>query len=387
MPQIREVRAVKITFARGTGFHSELKQRVERYFKERGIGTTGDARIFVKSAIILTAMAASYIFLVFFAASWPGALLGVLAMSQTLALVGLNIQHDGNHGSYSKSKRVNWVMGFTIDVIGGSHFLWRQKHNILHHTYTNIDELDDDLHTTVLLRFSPDQKLRPWHRFQHWYAFPIYSLLTLSWVTVGDVRKLITGRIGNYRLNPLSWKDLTLFVVMRSLYFCLALGLPLYLHPVSYVLAAFLGVHLLLGFTLAMVFQLAHTVDGNTFPAPVPGTSKIENEWAIHEIETTADFARANPLVSWYLGGLNFQIEHHLFPRICHVHYPEISKIVEATCVEFGISYLAFPSIFAAVKAHVKHLKAMGRAPVSSPAPGEPQIVGEAPDSVRGASN
>jgi linoleoyl-CoA desaturase len=181
-------------------------------------------------------------------------------------------------------------------------------------------------------------------------------------VTVGDIRKLIMGRIGNYRLNPLSWQDVTLFVAMRSLYFGLALGLPLYLHPVSYVLAAFLGVHLLLGFTLAMVFQLAHIVDGNAFPAPDPETLKIGNEWAIHEIETTADFARANPLVSWYLGGLNFQIEHHLFPRICHVHYPEISKIVEATCVEFGISYLAFPSIFSAVKAHFKHLKAMGRA-------------------------
>ncbi|RPJ57277.1 MAG: acyl-CoA desaturase [Acidobacteria bacterium] len=361
-----EARAVKITFAHGTRFHSQLKERVEQYFKERGVAKTGDARLFAKSAIILTAMAVSYVFLVFFAASWLGALLGVLAMSQTVALVGLNIQHDANHGSYSKSKWVNWAMGLTIDLIGGSHLLWRQKHNILHHTYTNIDELDDDLHNGGLIRLSPDQKERFWHRFQHWYAVPVYSLLTLSWVTVGDLRKLILRRIGNYRLNPLSWKDVTLFVGMKLLYFGLALGLPLYLHPAFHVVAAFLGVHLLLGFTLAIVFQLAHTVDGNIFPRPHPETMKIGNEWAIHEVETTADFARANPLVSWYLGGLNFQIEHHLFPRISHAHYPEISKIVEASCAEFGVSYLAFPSIYSATKAHFRHLKAMGRSAASS---------------------
>lgn len=362
MGQITEARTVKITFARGTAFHSQLKRRVEQYFEERGVGSRGDARLFVKSAIILAALVASYVFLVFVASSWLGTLLGILAMSQSLALVGLNIQHDGNHGSYSKSKRVNWVMGFTIDLIGGSHLVWRQKHNILHHTYTNIDELDDDLHNGGLIRLSPHQKKRFWHRFQHWYAFPVYSLMTLSWVTVGDVRKLILGRIGNYRLNPLSWKDVTLFVAVKLLFFGLALGLPLYLHPVPYVVTAFLGVQLLLGFTLAVVFQLAHTVDGNSFPRPHPVTMRIAKEWAIHEIETTADFARGNRLLSWYLGGLNFQIEHHLFPRISHVHYPEISKIVEATCAEFGISHLAFPSISSAIKAHFRHLKAMSRA-------------------------
>jgi linoleoyl-CoA desaturase len=353
----------KVTFPHGTGFHTALKKRVNQYFADRGIRKTGDSRLFVKSAIILTVAVATYVFLVFFAASWPETLLGALVMSQALAFIGLNIQHDGNHGSYSRDKRINWIMGLTIDLIGGSHFLWRQKHNILHHTYTNIDELDDDLHTSGLLRLSPDQRRHRWHRFQHWYALPIYSLLTLSWVLYGDFRKLILGRIGNYRIQRPSRTDLTLLLTAKSLYFALALGLPLLLHPALLVAAVFLGVHLLLGFTLATVFQLAHTVEGNRFPSPSPETSTMDHEWAIHEIETTANFAPTNPLVAWCLGGLNFQIEHHLFPRICHVHYPDISKIVEATCSEFGVSYLAFPSILAALRAHLRHLKAMGMAP------------------------
>ncbi len=360
MTTAEQTQKSRITFSHGTGFHTTLKRRVDRYFNDRGIGKAGDIRLFAKTAITLACAVLAYVYLVFFASSWLGVLLGIVVMSQALAFIGLNIQHDANHGSYSKNKRVNRIMGLTIDLIGGSHFLWLQKHNILHHTYTNIDDLDDDLHTSGLLRLSPDQTRRPWHRFQHWYALPIYSLLTLSWVFYGDFRKLILGRIGDYRLRRPSWRDLTLFVGMKSLYYGLALGVPLLLHPVLPVVAAFLGVHLLLGFTLATVFQLAHTVDGNSFPAPSPQTLQMDNEWAVHEIETTADFARSNPIVSWCLGGLNFQIEHHLFPRICHVHYREISRIVEATCHEFGVSYLAFPSISAALRAHLRHLRALG---------------------------
>ena len=365
MPATQQARTNRITFPHGTGFHAVIKDRVDKYFEERGLEKTGDRRLFIKTVVILIAAAASYVFLVFLADTWPEVLIGILAMSLSLAFIGLNIQHDGNHGSYSQSRRVNRIMGMTLDLIGGSHFLWHQKHNILHHTYTNIDELDDDLHTSGLLRLSPDQTRRAWHRFQHWYALPLYSLLTLSWVVYGDFQKLIRGRIGEYRLRGATWRDLTFFLTMKSLYFAAALGLPLILHPALSVVAAFLSVHLLLGFTLATVFQLAHTVDGNSFPSPSPETRKMDREWAIHEIETTANFARSNPIVSWCLGGLNFQIEHHLFPRICHIHYPSISPIVESTCAEFGISYLAFPSILAAVRAHLRHLKSVAYAPAS----------------------
>ena len=363
MTEQASARHSRITFSHSAGFHSILRKRVNEYFETRKIRKTGDKRLFVKTALIAAGVVASYTFLVFFASSWIGALIGIFLMAQSLALVGLNIQHDGNHGSYSERKGINWITGFSMDLIGASHFLWKQKHNILHHTYTNIDDLDDDLHTSGVLRLSPDQEWRPWHRFQVWYALPIYSMLTLSWILYADFRKMITGRIGEFTISAPKLKDVLLFVFSKGIYLSMALVVPLLYHSFPVVASSFVAVHLILGFTLAVVFQLAHTVEGNKFPTPKPDSLKIEQEWAIHEVETTADFARQNRLVTWYLGGLNFQIEHHLFPRISHVHYPEISRIVERTCREFGISYLAFPTVTSAVRAHLRHLRQMSAGP------------------------
>ena len=350
----------KITFRPGVGFRSVLTERVDHYFRETGVRKTGDWRIFLKTAVILAWLAVSYVLLVFFSTSLIAAVISALALAQGLALLGFNVMHDGAHDSYSGSKKVNWWMGFTLDLAGGSHMLWRQKHNFLHHTYTNIAALDDDLHTSGLMRLSPEQKWRPWHRFQHLYAFPVYSLLTLSWLNFNDFQKLFSGRIGHYKLRKSKASDVSLFFLTKMFYIGYALVLPLFFHPFLKVLIAFLAIHFILGFTLSIIFQLAHTVEGNTFPRPADDTATIENEWAIHEVETTANFAPRNRLATWYLGGLNFQIEHHLFTRICHVHYPAISEIVEKTCKEFGISYTSYPTLRSAFVAHYRFLKLMG---------------------------
>ncbi len=332
----------KISFAIRGQFARTLQIRVEQYFAERGLSKFGDWRMLLKTAIILTWIVASYVLLVFFSNSLVIAAITACAVSQGFVLIGFNIMHDGNHGSYSKSKNINRVMGFTLDLIGGSSLLWRQKHNILHHTYTNIDELDDDLHTAGLLRLSPNQKWRPWHHFQYLYAFPLYSLLTLSWVTYSDFREFFGGRIGVYDFRRITVSDAILFFLTKLFYFGYTIALPLFFHPFLHVLVTFVVIHLVLGFTLSIIFQLAHTLEGNTFPSPDAATGRIDNEWAIHQVETTANFARQNKIVTWYLGGLNFQIEHHLFPKICHIHYPEISRIVEETCRAFSVGCIYF---------------------------------------------
>ncbi len=353
-------RARKVTFPARADFHRELRKRVNRYFEEGNLSRTGDRRMYLKTAIVSVWLVAAYIALVFFANSPLTAALGAFALAQGFVLVGFNVMHDGGHGSYSSNKKVNRLMAWSLDLVGGSQMHWAQKHNILHHTYTNIDGWDDDLETHGLVRLSPDQPWRPWHRFQHIYALPLYSLLTLSWVLYGDFRKFFTGRIGNYRLRkPTTWET-TSFFLAKAFYVAYAIALPLLLHPPLYVLAAFLFVHLILGLTLSLVFQLAHTVEGNRFPAPDPETGFIEDEWSIHEVETTANFAPTNRLVTWYLGGLNFQIEHHLFSRICHIHYPALSRIVRDACLEFEISYTCYPTVRAAVAGHFRFLKQMG---------------------------
>lgn len=353
----------RISFPVRVGFRQRLNQRVDQYFDQRGIPRTGDWRVFLKTGIILTWLAGSYILLVLFANSLAAGIGAALAVAVGVVLVGFNLMHDGAHGSYSANKTMNRMAAWTLDLIGGSQILWRQKHNILHHTYTNIEGADDDLDTSGLLRLSPDQAWRPWHRFQHIYAPALYSFLTLNWVFHGDFRKFLTGRIGTYKLRKPSVRETLSFFSAKGLYVGYALVLPLFIHDLLVVLAFFIFIHLVSGLIFSLVFQLAHTVEDNSFPGADPKTGVMEAEWSIHEVETTADFATKNRFVAWVCGGLNFQIEHHLLPKVCHVHYPALSRFVRQTCGEFKVQYTCYPTLRSALMMHFRFLKKLGKPP------------------------
>lgn len=351
----------RISFTKKLGFHSKLKEKVNSYFTENNITKTGGRRIFVKSLFIAVLVIVSYIALVFYAQSWPIALLSAFLLAQGLVLIGFNIMHDSVHGSFSKSRVLNKVLGYTLNLLGGSQRLWYHKHNVLHHTYTNIAGVDTDIESDGLLRLSPNQKWRPWHRLQVFYALPLYSFLTLSMVLVTDYTKFFSNSIGPYKMPKPTFKETSLFIITKILYFFYALALPMFFHPVLNVIAVFLLVHLILGLTMSVVFQLAHTMEENDFPVAQIPENIIENEWAIHQVETTSNFSPKSRLANWYLGGLNFQIEHHLFAKISHVHYREISKIVEETCRDFGIRYTTYSSIFRAFRTHLRFLNEMSK--------------------------
>jgi len=351
----------RISFTKKMGFHTKLKERVNNYFTENNISKTGGWRILAKSLFIGVLVISSYLSLVFYAESWPMVFLSAFLLAQGLVLVGFNIMHDSVHGSFSKSRILNKVLGYTLNFLGGSQRLWYHKHNVLHHTYTNIAGVDTDLETDGLLRLSPNQKWWPWHRLQVFYALPIYSLLTLSMVFVTDYTKFFSNRIGPYKMPKPTFQETSLFFLTKVLYFFYALALPMFFHPVLHVIGGFILVHLILGFTMSVVFQLAHTVEENDFPVAQIPENIIENEWAIHQVETTANFSPKSRLANWYLGGLNFQIEHHLFAKISHVHYRKLSKIVEQTCQEFGVKYISYSSIFKAFWTHIRFLNDMSR--------------------------
>jgi linoleoyl-CoA desaturase len=351
----------RISFTEKVGFHAELKKRVNNYFEERNISKTGGWRILVKSIAIITLVISSYIYLVFFADSWQSLLASAFLLAQGFVLVGFNIMHDSVHGSFSKSRVLNKILGYSLDLIGGSQRLWYHKHNVLHHTYTNIAGVDTDLETNGLLRLSPNQKWRPWHRFQVLYALPVYSFLTLSMIVFTDYHKFFSNRIGPYKMPSPTFSEATLFFITKILYFFYTLALPMFFHSVINVIAGFILVHLILGLTMSVVFQLAHTVEENDFPVAQIPENIIENEWAIHQVETTANFSPASRLANWYMGGLNFQIEHHLFAKISHVHYRNISKIVKQTCADFGVNYTSYSSMLTAFLTHLRFLNAMSK--------------------------
>lgn len=351
----------KVSFPTRAGFHRKLNERVNEYFEQRNLAKTGDWRMFLKTGMIGVWFFGSYIFLVFFADSLAAGLGGAIALALGLVLVGFNIMHDGAHDSYSGNKRVNRLMAWSLDLLGGSQMLWRQKHNILHHTYTNIEGLDDDLDTSGLLRLSPDQERRPWHRFQHLYAFALYSLLTMNWALYSDFRKFFSGRIGAYKLRKPTRGQALAFFAAKILYFGYMVFFPLLFHPPLVVLAFFIFVNLVSGFIFSLVFQLAHAVEGTSFPRPHPETGRMDAEWSIHEVETTANFATGSRFVTWFCGALNFQIEHHLLSRVCHIHYPDLSRIVRETCEEFQVRYTCYPTLRSAIVMHFQFLKKLSK--------------------------
>lgn len=269
--------------------------------------------------------------------------------------------HDSVHGSFSKSKVLNKVLGYSLNMMGGSQRLWYHKHNVLHHTYTNIAGVDTDLETRGLLRLSPNQQWRPWHKFQVYYALPVYCFLTLSMIVFTDYQKFFSNRIGPYKMPRATTSETNLFFITKIAYFFYILVLPMLFHPILYVIISFLLVHFILGLTMSVVFQLAHTVEENDFPLAIIPENIIENEWAIHQVETTANFSPHSRFANWYMGGLNFQIEHHLFAKISHVHYRKISNIVQKTCTDFGVAYTSYSNMFSAFWTHIKFLWEMGK--------------------------
>jgi linoleoyl-CoA desaturase len=359
------MQAAKVKFRHGL-FQAELKRRVDDYFDTTGLSRRDHPHLYLKTALIFGWFGTSYGLLVFVATNlWAGIGLA-LSLGLSMAAIGFNIQHDGNHGAYSGSKLINRIMALTLDLLGGSSYVWSWKHNVIHHSYPNISGADDDIDFAPIARLSPDQAQRPWHRFQHLYMWCLFGLLPLKWVFVDDYKALAIAKISAHRFpRPTNW-NLLLLIAGKLFFYGWAIVLPLFFHPIGVVLVFFLLAQFTLGVTLGTVFQLAHCVEDAEFPRPIPGTDRMTSEWAVHQVETAVDFARGSVSLSWFLGGLNFQIEHHLFPQICHLHYPALSRIVEATCVDLGVRYAAHDSMGRAIVSHFRWLYLMGRPPAQS---------------------
>ena len=352
----------KFLNVKGSTFHQELKKRVNNYFTESQKPAHGNFSLYFKAVLLWTVYVALYIHVLFFTPVTWVALLECLAMGGLTAAIGFNVMHDGGHGSFSNSKFWNKIAAFSVNALGASGIMWNNKHNIIHHTYTNIDGIDDDIEIKPLLRMCSTQKKYFIHRFQHVYVWFLYTLLLLVWVFQSDYKKYFSKKVGSVAIKKMSGFDHFAFWFAKIGYYFMMIALPIMLVGFLPWLVGFLIIAMSAGFVLSIVFQLAHTVEETSFPVPDADINRIENEWAIHQIETTANFATKNKLISWLVGGLNFQIEHHLFPKISHIHYPAISKIIKQTCEEYGIKYIEYRRMRHAIVSHTIHLRNMGRA-------------------------
>ena len=341
-------------------FFRSIQAKVEKYFEEKKLKKTGNSRLYIKTIILLTAAAAMYVVLLTVSLQPAIAIVICCLFGVVQAGIGFNVMHDANHGSFSARKWVNSTMSLSANVMGVNSWFWKQKHNIIHHTYTNVDGVDDDIVKPPFLRMCTSQKHLPLHRFQYLYCVPLYGFTSLMWIYISDFAKYFQQKIQSTQMRKMVPKEHVIFWISKALYFFFFIALPIYMVGVIPFLIGYFVVHFILGITLSLVFQLAHVVEATHFVDANDQALKIEDEWAVHQVRTTADFATNNKIISWFTGGLNYQVEHHLFPHISHVHYPVIHGIVKEECKNYSVRFNSYPSMTSALMSHFRFLKQLG---------------------------
>ena len=358
--------SVKFSRKDSMNFFRTLNNRVNTYFKENQLKKTGNWKLHLKAVVMFGLFLSPYFLILSLnLPNWANLLL-TMVMGVGMAGVGMNVMHDGNHGSYSSKKWVNKLMGGSIYILAGNVYNWQVQHNVLHHTYTNIQDHDEDLDAGRILRFSKHAKWHRFHKFQHYYSIFLYGLLTFNWALTTDFmqmyrytrRKLSYGKFPNPVIN---WSVL---VITKLIYVTIWLVVPMLFLDIAWwkILIGFFVMHYVAGLILSVVFQLAHVVDEAETPLPEED-GKMKNSWAVHQLFTTVNFGTGNRLVNWFTGGLNHQVEHHIFPNISHIHYTKISKIVKQTAKEFNLPYNEYKTTRKAIISHFRHLKELGKNP------------------------
>lgn len=350
-------------------FFVTLNQRVNQYFKSNQIDRSANREMELKTVFMFSLYLIPYFLMISGVISNLWMMLGLcIIMGFGMAGIGLSVMHDANHGAYSNKPWVNNLLGMSLNLIGGHSMNWKVQHNVLHHTYTNIHDVDEDISPRGILRMAPESKWKPIHKFQHYYAWFFYGLMTLVWVLVKDFVRIAKyhkeGLLKKQRTNTA--KELAIMLLTKAFYFGYIMVLPMMILHLSFlhVFIGFLTMHYIAGFILAIIFQPAHVVEGTEYPMP-DENGNLENSWAIHQLHTTTNFGHKQKLFSWYVGGLNYQVEHHLFPNICHVHYRNISKIVKQTAEEYGLPYKTKETFFDAIVAHAKQLQILSAKPTA----------------------
>jgi linoleoyl-CoA desaturase len=367
--EVKKLNIVRFAPRGKDSFFEDVISKVDAYFEENNLSQYANTTMWVKTIIMLLLYFVPYILMVtgtgavslwLFYGYWVLMAIGMIG-------IGTSVMHDANHGTYSPNNKVNNFISHILEVIGGYTVTWRIQHNVLHHTYTNIAGLDEDIDSIKLLRFSPRQPWHWYHRYQYIYAWFFYMMMTLFWMTAKDYMQVV-----RYKQHDLLVKEkvslgnaIFRITLYKLFYYGYIIVLPVLFSGVAWyhVVFGFLIMHFIAGFFLSCIFQPSHIVESSEFALPVlsDGKGKMENSWAIHEVANTADFAPRNHLLSWFIGGLNFQIEHHLFTGICHVHYPRLAPIVQTSCNLFHIPYHVEPTFLKALGDHLRMLKILGR--------------------------
>lgn len=349
-----------------THFFKTLNKKVNNYFKEQNIKRTGNRKLYIKTIIIFAIFFTPLALILSVDMPQWALLLLTVVMGFGMAGVGMNVMHDGNHGTFSSKKWVNKLMGSSIYILAGNVYNWKVQHNVLHHTYTNIKGHDEDIDAGKIFRFSKHSKWFKIHKFQKYYSILLYGLMTINWALTTDFIQMRTylKRKLSYGEFPNPVKEWTVLIITKIGYYLLWIVLPILVLDIAWwkVFIGFFVMHYTAGIILTVVFQLAHVVPKTEMPLP-DEQGYLKNTWAVHQLYTTANFAPNSNFISWYSGGLNHQVEHHIFPNISHIHYRKIATFVKETAKEFNLPYNEYKTMSLAIIEHYKLLKTLGENP------------------------
>ncbi|MBP8239557.1 MAG: acyl-CoA desaturase [Saprospiraceae bacterium] len=346
-------------------FFTTLNRRVNDYFVENKISRHANAAMVFKTIVMLLLYFVPVVLIITATVTSPWVVFAMWCLAGIgVSGIGLSVMHDANHGAYSRKQSINNLFGYTLNFLGGNMMNWKIQHNVLHHSFTNVDGYDEDIEPRKALRFSPHHPWMKHHRYQHIYAWPLYALMTIMWITIKEFKQINRWKEeGIIEAQGRTYGGLFAeLIVSKTVYYVYALVIPLVFSPVAWwvTVLGFITMHLISGLILALVFQPAHVVPEVDFPL-APNDGNMETSWAIHQLHTTCNFAPRNRVLSWFVGGLNHQIEHHLFPNVCHIHYKKLSPIVKQTALEFGLPYHEMPTFRSALYHHGQQLYNLGR--------------------------
>ena len=358
--------AIKFSRVDSTKFFKTLNKRINEYFKEKNLKKTGNWKLYLKTIVMFSIFLTPYFLILTVDMSQWLQLLLTVVIGVGMAGVGMNVMHDGNHGSFSSKKWVNNLMGSSIYILAGNAFNWKVQHNVLHHTYTNIQGHDEDIDAGRVIRFSKHADWHKMHKYQQYYSVFLYGLLTINWAITTDFKQMYQylKRGLSYGKSPNPATQWTILAISKIIYVLVWIVIPIVVLNLAWwkILIGFFVMHYVAGLILSITFQLAHVMPDTEMPLP-DGEGNIKNTWAIHQLFTTANFAPKNKLVGWFTGGLNRQIEHHLFSHISHVHYKDLAKIVKKTAKEFNLPYNEYKTTRKAIALHFQQLKELGKKP------------------------
>ncbi len=326
----------------------------------------GRRRLHGKATGTALLLAASYWLLVIAESPIWLRLVAAVVLVTSLLATATGIMHDGNHGSFSRFQWLNRLAGSTGDLLGASSWLWRFKHNNLHHGNTNVEGFDTDIEQQPFARLAPGQEWRPWHRWQRFYLWPLYGFFGMKNMFFGDLRNLLSRRIGPVAIPRNPGHAVTARVVVGKLaHIAWALVVPLLFNPWQMVLLFYVVCSWCVGFVLAVLFQLAHCVDVVGFAEA--DSPRRGDDFTRHQMLTTADISCSVPglgqVFRWVAGGLHHQLEHHLAPRLPHTVYPAVARRFHDQCAVAGFRAHVHRGLGAAVASHYRWISEMGRSP------------------------